>query len=242
MLVGLRAVLITSITSNSGARGIVGGDGETLLDEQGGLHQVDGGHIPPDGLVLLGVLELQNGGLGGRGGQLDGDTATVGVDLPVLVVGTILFDGNHVAGGFGGGPEVDGLAEVVDDVDTGAAGGSGGLNDVGGGAGDNGRRGGPGGGHDGGGLNERAGGRAGRGDLNSDLDDGLAGRGGDNGSLSGGRLSDNVARVDGDPFDLGDNVDNNSTLVVVVGVTVGVGRDHTGQGGEAESSDDAHSG
>lgn len=57
----------------------------------------------------------------GRGRHLDGDAAAVGVGAPLFGVGAAAGgQGLHVAAGVGGGPEVDGLVEVVDDVDGGA--------------------------------------------------------------------------------------------------------------------------
>lgn len=251
MLVRLRAVSVTGIASDSGAGGIVGGDGETVGDENGGLVKVDGRHVPPDGLVLLGVLELQNGDLVGVSSELDGDTTTVGVDLPVLVVSTTLgLKGLHVLADVGGGPEVDGLVQVVVDLDTGATSSGGGGNHIrGGGASDHGGRGSPGGGSNGSGVgsSDRA---AGGGNLDGQLNSGLAGGGGldlrsGGGGRGGGGLRDLGVGVDGHPVDLSDDIDNNVTLLVgvLVAVSMGTGRDHTGQGGsKAESSNDTHCG
>ena len=252
MLVGLGAVSVTSIASDSRAGSIVGGDGETVGDESGGLVQVDGRHVPPDGLVLLGVLELQNGDLVGGGSQLDGDTTAVGVDLPVLVVSTTLsLEGLHVRADVGGGPEVDGLVQVVVDLDTGTTSSSGGGNHIrGGGASDHGGRGSPGGSSNGSGVGSSDW-AAGGGNLDGQLNSRLAGGGGGidlrsgGGGRGGGGLRDLGVGVDGHPVNLSDDIDNDVTLLVgvLVAVSMGTGRDHTGQGGsKAESSNDTHCG
>lgn len=93
-------------------------DGEAHGRELGVVTHVDAGEIPPDGGVLVGVLVLQDVGLLRAEGNLDGDSAAVGVGAPVLGVSLTLVEGNHLAGDVGHGPEVDGLFHVVDDLDS----------------------------------------------------------------------------------------------------------------------------
>lgn len=93
-------------------------NGEAHGGEIGVVTHVDAGEIPPDGGVLVGVLVLQNVGLLGAEGDLDGDSAAVGVGAPVLRVGLAAVEGVHVAGDVGHGPEVDGLFHIVDDLDA----------------------------------------------------------------------------------------------------------------------------
>ncbi|KAJ5106865.1 hypothetical protein N7456_003540 [Penicillium angulare] len=131
VLVGLQAVIVASIAGNIRAGGVVGGNRETLHDELVSLVQVDGGHVPPDGLVFFGVLELEDRDLVLGGGELNGDTAVVGVVLPGLS-GKRRPQSLHVVCKVRGSPHVDGLTEIVLDLDTGAVGSSGGLDHVGG--------------------------------------------------------------------------------------------------------------
>lgn len=93
-------------------------DGEAHGGELGVVTHVDAGEIPPDGGVLEGVLVLQDVGLLRAEGDLDGDTASVGVGAPVLRVGLAAVEGVHVAGDIRDGPEVDGLFHIVDDLDS----------------------------------------------------------------------------------------------------------------------------
>jgi len=119
VLVGISTVGVTSLAGSRRAARVTGGDRETRFDEVRVGIEVDGGKIPVKGLTLLGVLELEDAVLAGGGGQLDGDTAAVGVDLPVLAVGAATgAEGLHVTGVLRGAPEVDIGVQVVDDLDA----------------------------------------------------------------------------------------------------------------------------
>lgn len=100
--------------------GVIGSNGETSSGEGRVAVHVDARKIPEDSGVREGVLVLQDIRLVWGGGQLDGDTATVGVETPVL--GVTLTTGSesyHLdIGGVADRPEVDGLAHVVDNIDT----------------------------------------------------------------------------------------------------------------------------
>lgn len=123
--VGSIARLVTSLADGRGAGGggVGGQDSETVLGElRVGTH-VDAGEIPEDSVGGLGVLELQDIGLVGVGGELDGDAAAVGVGPPGLAVGTAVGSQDlHGTDGVGDGPGVDVVAQVVGDQD-GATGG-----------------------------------------------------------------------------------------------------------------------
>lgn len=125
--IGSIASIITSLADGRRAsRGRVSGqDSETELGElRVGAH-VDARQIPEDSVGGLGVLELQDIFLVGVGGQLDRDTAAVGVGLPGLAVGTAVgSQGLHGTDGVGDGPGVNVLAQVVGDQDR-ATGGDG---------------------------------------------------------------------------------------------------------------------
>jgi len=128
--VGSGAVLVIGLADGRGAGGRLahgGNNGETVLGElRVGLH-VNAGQIPEDGVGgTLGVLELEHIVLVGIGGQLDGDTATVGVGPPGLGVGaTVSGQGLHGADGVGHRPGVHILVQVVGDQDGAAGGGAG---------------------------------------------------------------------------------------------------------------------
>lgn len=99
---------------------VVGSNSETSGGEGRIAAHVDAGKIPEDGGVGQGVLVLQDIGLVGGGGDLDGDTATVGVEAPVLGV-TLTTGGESDHLGIScvaDGPQVNGFAHVVDDIDT----------------------------------------------------------------------------------------------------------------------------
>jgi len=129
VLVRLRAARVTGFASSSSAAGVARDNREAGSNEFRGRIEVDRGKIPVKGLTLIGVLELENAILAGTGGQLDGDTAAVGVGLPVLAVGAATrVDGLHVSRVLGGGPQVDASVQVVDDLNTSArSGGSAGA-------------------------------------------------------------------------------------------------------------------
>jgi hypothetical protein len=100
--------------------GISGGNGETSSSEGRVAAHVDAGKIPVDCGVGQCVLVLQDISLVGGGGDLDRDTATIGVKAPVFGV-TLTTGGESDHFGVGcvaDGPQVDGLAHVVDDIDT----------------------------------------------------------------------------------------------------------------------------
>lgn len=123
MLVGVGAVGIAGSTGGRGAAGVTGGDGEAALDEGRGAIHVDGRQVPVESVGVDSVLELEDGvGVALGGGQLDGDTTTVGVGLPLLAVSaTAAVEGIHAAGVGRGGPEIDIRAHVVDELDTAGA-------------------------------------------------------------------------------------------------------------------------
>lgn len=146
------------------AGGVVGGNAEADLVEQRRGLQVDQRDIPPDSRLDQSVFELQDVGLAGRGGDLDGDTTLVRVEQPVLGVGLAVSQSDHFTGRLAGGPQVDGLADGVLDGHT-TAGGAGAAARGRTGRRGRGRRrggaGGPGGGRAGrgrGGVNRRRGG------------------------------------------------------------------------------------
>lgn len=93
-------------------------DREAVLGELGVSTHVDARQIPEDGVSALGVLELEDIGLAGVGGQLDGDTTAVRVGLPVLTVGTTIGgQGLHGANVRRNGPGVHVLVQVVGNQD-----------------------------------------------------------------------------------------------------------------------------
>lgn len=119
MLVRISTVGVTRLAGGRRAARVTGGDRETRGDEGRVGIEVDGGKIPVKGLTLLGVLELENAVLISGGGHLDGDTAAVRVDLPVLAVGAATgAEGLHVTGAGRSAPDVDIGVQVVDDLDT----------------------------------------------------------------------------------------------------------------------------
>jgi len=118
--VGSIASIITSLADGRGAGGgrVGGQNSETVLGELGVDAHVDAGEIPEDSVGGLGVLELQDISLVGVGGQLDGDTAAVGVGLPGLAVGTTVGSQDlHGTDDVGDGPGVDVVGQVVGDQD-----------------------------------------------------------------------------------------------------------------------------
>jgi len=123
--VGSSTVGITSLADGLRARvgsANGGNDSETVLGELGTSTHVDAGEIPEDGVTGLGVLELENIGLVGVGGQLDGDTTTIGVGLPGLLVGTTAsLDGQHGTNVLRDGPGVDITVQGVGDLNTAAS-------------------------------------------------------------------------------------------------------------------------
>jgi len=122
VLVRISTVGVTSRAGSGRAARVTGGDRETRGNEGRIRVEVDGGKIPVKGLTLLGVLELEDTVLVGGGGHLDGDTAAVGVDLPVLAVGAATgAEGLHVTGARRSAPDVDIGAQVVDDLDAAGA-------------------------------------------------------------------------------------------------------------------------
>jgi hypothetical protein len=129
LLVSLLAVCVASGAAHGGAARITGLHGEARLDKVRSGVEINGGHIPVDSAAVLGVLELEDAALALSGGHLDGDTATVGVGVPLLaVVAASRADGLHGAGAGVGAPQVHVGVHVVDDLD--AAAGAAGL-DVG---------------------------------------------------------------------------------------------------------------
>jgi len=126
VLVRSSAVGVTSLAGSRRAAGVTGSNGETLGDEVRVAIQIDGGKIPVKGLAILGVLELEDTVLVGGGGHLDRDTATIGVDLPVLAVGAATgVEGLHGTGVERGAPQINVGIQVVHDLDTSRARGSG---------------------------------------------------------------------------------------------------------------------
>lgn len=240
VLVRLLAVGVATLTGDSLAAGIVGNE-ETASDEERVEKHVDGRHVPPESRVLVGVLELEDGvGVGGGGGELNGDTTAVGVDFP-LVDGQVATsgDGLHLTGLHVGDPDVNLLLELVGNDQTGAS--SRGRRA----AGDHGSGGG-GGWHRGGADRAGAGaGHDGEGQLFVLLHVDRAGGGGRRRRGSGGRGSggrDGLSgRVDGDPFSDPDEL----TLLVLVGtlvvVAVRLSNGNGGQSGEdADRLDELH--
>lgn len=55
----------------------------------------------------FGAYELEDGDLVLGGGELDGDTVAVGVNLPGLGAGIVDLNDLHVVGKVGGGPHVE---------------------------------------------------------------------------------------------------------------------------------------
>jgi hypothetical protein len=121
LLVSLRAVCVASSTGSGSAARVTGGSSEPRLDEIGAGVEIDRRHIPEQSISVLSVLELKNAGLILGGGHLDGDTAAVGVGIPVFaVVTTSGGESLHVATFGRGAPEVDVGVHVVDDLNTAA--------------------------------------------------------------------------------------------------------------------------
>lgn len=117
--VGIRAGRVARSAGGGLALGVVGGDSEADLGEQGVGAHVDARQVPEDGGVGQGVLELQDVGLAGGGGHLDRDATAVGVDAPVLGVALTLGDGHHRGVEvIRHGPQIDGLVHVVVDGHT----------------------------------------------------------------------------------------------------------------------------
>lgn len=142
--VGLGAGSVAGLAVDRGAvaAGLGRLDGEAELGELGVGAHVDAGHVPVDGVTGLGVLKLKDVRLVGLGGQLDGDAAAVGVGAPVLGVGAaVRREGMHVADAISDRPRVDGLAQVVDDLDASSRGGgvAAALDDMGQGSGEGGK-------------------------------------------------------------------------------------------------------
>ena len=123
--IGLSARSVPGVTVDGGAvtGGLAGRDIEAVLGEGGsGTVHVNARHVPEDSLSGLGVLELQDIGLVLVGGQLDRDTAAVGVGLEVLGVrAASRAEGVHVANTVRNGPRVDVGVHVVDNGDAGTA-------------------------------------------------------------------------------------------------------------------------
>lgn len=128
--VGLSAGSVASLAVDGGAVAARLGrrNGEAVLGELTAGSHIDAGHVPEDGVAGLGVLELEDVGLVGLGGELDGDAAAVAVGAPLLGVGAAARrEGMHVADAISDRPRVDGLAQVVDDLDAASGGGGGGV-------------------------------------------------------------------------------------------------------------------
>lgn len=131
--VGLGAGSVAGMAVDGGAvalvTGLGGGDGEAVLGKLRLDAEVDAGHVPEDSLVGLGVLELEDIGLVGLGGQLDGDAAAVVVGAPLLGVGAaVRREGMHVADSISDRPRVNGLVQLVDNLHAATAGlGGGGV-------------------------------------------------------------------------------------------------------------------
>lgn len=126
--VGRSTVGITSLADGLRARvgsANGGNNSETVLGELRASTHVDAGKVPEDGVTGLGVLELENIGLVGVGGQLDGDTTAIGVGLPGLLVGTTTrLDSLHGTDILSDGPGVDVTVQGVGDLDAAASRGS----------------------------------------------------------------------------------------------------------------------
>lgn len=117
VLVGLSAVGVAGLTSSGIAAGVARDSRETVLDEFRGRVHVDGRKVPEKLVGVQSVLELEDAVTGLRGGQLDGDTTTVGVGLPLLAVSTTSRgEGLHITRLSGGGPEVNVGTQVVHDL------------------------------------------------------------------------------------------------------------------------------
>lgn len=124
--VGLGAGSVAGLAVDGGAvaAGLGRLNGEAELGELGVGAHIDAGHVPEDGVAGLGVLVLEDIGLVRLGGQLDGDATAVGVGAPLLGVGAAARrEGMHVADAISDRPRVDGLAQVVDDLDAASRGG-----------------------------------------------------------------------------------------------------------------------
>ena len=119
--VGIRAGSVASLADSGWAvtTRLAGLDGETELGEFGVLAHVDDGQIPVDEITADGVLVLEDVGLVGLGGELDGHSTTLR-GLPFLRVGAAVgAQGVHlVVGGASNGPQVDVEVQVVLDLDA----------------------------------------------------------------------------------------------------------------------------
>lgn len=121
--VGSGTVGVTGLADSSRARGgitagVSGLDGEAVLGEDRVGAHIDAGHVPEDGVLGLGVLELQDVLLGLVGGQLDGDTTAIGVGAPLLAESAAVGgDGLHGTDVLGHGPGVDVVVQGVGDHD-----------------------------------------------------------------------------------------------------------------------------
>ena len=114
--VSIRASGVAGSADGRGARGgcVSGLNRKAILGELGVRAHVDARQVPEDGVDGLGVLELQHILLVGVGRQLDGDTTSVGVELPGLGVDTTVGGENqHGTGDVGHGPGVDVDIQVV---------------------------------------------------------------------------------------------------------------------------------
>jgi hypothetical protein len=120
-----------SVTRLAGSRRavtrVVGGNSKAGCSECGVAAHVDARKIPVDGGLDQGVLVLQDVRLVLGGGHLDGDTATVGVEAPILrVTFSARGQSDHIAvGRVTDRPKVDGLVHVIDDADATASAGGG---------------------------------------------------------------------------------------------------------------------
>ena len=117
--VGSRAVAISGLANGSRALWAAGLDGEPELGELRIGPHVDARHVPEDGVLRAGVLELQHVVLVGNRGQLERNAAAIGIRAPVLlVVAALRRKLMHVSGGVGYGPQVNRDVQVVDDFDA----------------------------------------------------------------------------------------------------------------------------
>lgn len=117
--VSIGASRVASSAGGIGARRVIRADGEALLSELGAGAHVDAGEIPEDGIAGKSVLVLEDIGLARLGGELDGDTTTIGVGLPALRVGTTVSGkGDHLADLVRNRPGIEVTAQVVNDGDT----------------------------------------------------------------------------------------------------------------------------
>lgn len=114
-LVRIGAVDVPRSAADSLTGGVVNGDVEAGIDQRRTGVQVDAGHVPEEEIADLGVLVLQNVGAVRGAADLDGDAASVGVDLPGFLVGFAGREGEHGSRGGRDGPDVEVLVEVVDD-------------------------------------------------------------------------------------------------------------------------------